>query len=114
MVPVAADVAGGDVADLVANDEVQCFGPLAQAGVEVADLEDVGVDADDPVRLCFNTNAARNRHRASSRGAWSKVVVRAILHDPRYTGYEAWNRQRRHEELVDLEDVVLGRRSKMR
>ncbi|HDH27385.1 MAG TPA: recombinase family protein, partial [Actinobacteria bacterium] len=37
---------------------------------------------------------ARNRHRASSRGVWSKSAVRAILRNPRYTGYQVWNRQR--------------------
>ena len=57
---------------------------------------------------------ARNRHRASSRGVWSKIAVRAILQNPRYTGYQVWNRQQRHEELIDVEDVSLGHQSKMR
>jgi DNA invertase Pin-like site-specific DNA recombinase len=34
----------------------------------------------------------RNRHRSTSHGAWSKVAVRAILQNPRYTGYQVWNR----------------------
>jgi DNA invertase Pin-like site-specific DNA recombinase len=57
---------------------------------------------------------ARNRHRQASGGAWSKVAVRAILQNPRYTGREVWNKQRRDEVLVDVEDVALGHESKMR
>ncbi len=57
---------------------------------------------------------ARNRHRASSRGAWSKSAVRAILRNPRYTGYQVWNRQRRDETLIDVNDVALGHQTRMR
>jgi site-specific DNA recombinase len=57
---------------------------------------------------------ARNRHRQGSGGAWSKVAVRSILQNPRYTGREVWNKQRRDEVLVDVEDVALGHESKMR
>ncbi len=56
----------------------------------------------------------RNRHRQASGGAWSKVAVRAILQNPRYTGREVWNKQRREEVLLDVEDVALGHESKMR
>ena len=56
----------------------------------------------------------RNRHRASSRGAWAKSAVRAILKNPRYTGRQVWNRQRRHEVLIDVHDVALGHETKMR
>jgi site-specific DNA recombinase len=54
---------------------------------------------------------ARNRHRDGY--AWSKSAVHTILDNPRYTGREVWNRQRRHEVLLDVEDVTLGHRSKM-
>jgi recombinase len=57
---------------------------------------------------------ARNRHRQASGGAWSKVAVRAILQNPRYSGREVWNQRRRDEVLVDVEDVALGHESKMR
>jgi len=57
---------------------------------------------------------ARNRHRASSKGVWSKIAVRAILQNPRYTGYQVWNRQQRHEELLDVNDVALGHQTRMR
>ena len=40
--------------------------------------------------------------------------MRAILQNPRYTGREVWNKQRRDEVLVDVEDVALGHESKMR
>jgi len=39
--------------------------------------------------------------------------VRAILTNPRDTGRQAWNRQRRDEVLLDVEDVALGHVSKM-
>jgi site-specific DNA recombinase len=57
---------------------------------------------------------ARNRHRQTSRGAWGKSAVRAILRNPRYTGHEVWNKQRRDEVLIDVDDVALGNTSKMR
>ena len=40
--------------------------------------------------------------------AWSKCAVRAILTNPRYTGYQVWNRQRSDEVLLDVDDVALG------
>lgn len=45
----------------------------------------------------------RNRHRSGT--AWSKSAVRAILTNPRYTGYQVWNRQRKQEVLLDVNDV---------
>jgi hypothetical protein len=56
----------------------------------------------------------RNRHRQSSCGVWGKTQVRTILQNPRYTGHQVWNRQRRDEVLVDVEDVALGNTTKMR
>ncbi|MFD9224356.1 recombinase family protein [Streptomyces sp. NPDC060064] len=49
---------------------------------------------------------ARNSHRDTR--AWSKSAVRAILTNPRYTGRQVWNRQHKHESLLDIEDVTLG------
>lgn len=57
---------------------------------------------------------ARNPHRQASGGAWSKIAIRAILQNPRYTGRQVWNRQRRDEVLIDVEDVALGHETKMR
>ena len=34
--------------------------------------------------------------------------------NPRYTGRQVWNRQRRDEILVDVEDVAQGHLSRMR
>jgi len=56
----------------------------------------------------------RNPHRVGSGGAWAKSAVRAILANPRYTGHQVWNRQRRDEVLIDVEDVGLGHETKMR
>lgn len=55
---------------------------------------------------------ARNRHRCGV--AWSKGAVRAILGNPRYTGRQVWNKQHKHEVLMDVEDVALGHVTKMR
>jgi site-specific DNA recombinase len=57
---------------------------------------------------------ARNRHRASSGGAWGKSAVRSILANPRYTGRQVWNKQRRDEVLLDVEDVAAGHETKLR
>ena len=55
---------------------------------------------------------ARNRHRDGR--AWGKSAVRAILCNPRYTGRNVWNRQRRDEVLIDVEDVAAGNETKLR
>jgi hypothetical protein len=55
---------------------------------------------------------ARNRHRCGL--AWSKSAVRAILANPRYTGRQVWNRQRKDEVLLDMHDVTLGHTTVMR
>jgi len=55
---------------------------------------------------------ARNRHRCGL--AWSKSAVRAILGNPRYTGRQVWNRQRKDEVLLDVHDVALGHTTVMR
>ncbi|GAA3096351.1 putative recombinase [Streptosporangium carneum] len=54
----------------------------------------------------------RNRHRVGI--AWSKSAVRAILTNPRYTGHQVWNRQRKDEVLIDVDDVGLGHTTKLR
>jgi site-specific DNA recombinase len=51
----------------------------------------------------------RNTHRCGL--AWSKSAVRTILGNPRYTGYQVWNKQRKQESLIDVEDVALGHRT---
>jgi hypothetical protein len=43
-----------------------------------------------------------------------KSAVRAILRNPRYTGRQGWNRQRRDEGLIDVDDVALGHETKQR
>src|SRR5262249_2634689 len=54
----------------------------------------------------------RNRHRCGL--AWSKSAVRAILMNPRYTGRQVWNRQRKDEVLLDVTDGTQGHTTKMR
>ncbi|WP_193318139.1 MULTISPECIES: recombinase family protein [Streptomyces] len=48
----------------------------------------------------------RNSHRTEA--AWSKGAVRTILCNLRYTGSQVWNKQRRTEVLIDIDDVSLG------
>jgi site-specific DNA recombinase len=55
---------------------------------------------------------ARNPHRPGH--AWAKSAVRAILRNPRYTGYQVWGRQRRDEILLNVDDVAAGHVSRMR
>jgi site-specific DNA recombinase len=55
---------------------------------------------------------ARNRHRSGV--GWSKSAVRVILGNPRYTGRQVWNKQRKDEILLDVEDVGLGHVTKQR
>jgi site-specific DNA recombinase len=55
---------------------------------------------------------ARNRHRTGV--AWSKAAVRVILANPRYTGRQVWNKQRKDEVLIDVDDVALGHQTRMR
>ncbi|MEU4249002.1 recombinase family protein [Amycolatopsis sp. NPDC026612] len=55
---------------------------------------------------------ARNRHRTGV--AWAKGAVGVILTNPRYTGRQVWNKQRKDEVLIDVEDVGLGHETKMR
>jgi site-specific DNA recombinase len=55
---------------------------------------------------------ARNPHRLGV--AWGKSAVRAILQNPRYTGSQVWNKQRRDEVLLDVDDVAAGHISRMR
>ena len=54
----------------------------------------------------------RNRHRNGE--GWSKNAVRAILDNPRYTGRQVWNKQRKDEVLLDVENVADGYETKMR
>jgi DNA invertase Pin-like site-specific DNA recombinase len=56
----------------------------------------------------------RNRHRTAGHGAWGQSAVRAILKNPRYTGYEVWARQRKDEVLLDIDDVAAGHVTKQR
>ncbi|KOV68696.1 recombinase family protein, partial [Streptomyces sp. MMG1121] len=56
-------------------------------------------------------DAARNPHRPKT--GWQAGAARAILLNPRYTGHEVWNKQRKEERLIDVDDVTLGHRTTM-
>jgi site-specific DNA recombinase len=55
---------------------------------------------------------ARNPHRSGA--GWTKGAVRVILANPRYTGHQVWNRQRKDEVLLDVRDVALGHVARLR
>lgn len=41
------------------------------------------------------------------------LAVRAILTNPRYTGHQVWNKERKQEVLLDVDDVALGHVTKL-
>ena len=55
---------------------------------------------------------ARNRHWTGE--GWSKSAVRTILCNPRYTGRQVWNEQRKDGILLDVNDVAAGFETRMR
>src|SRR6266568_308005 len=57
-------------------------------------------------------DAARNTHRTGQ--GWAKSAVRAILRNPRYTGRHAWNKQRKDEILLDVNDAARGYETRLR
>jgi site-specific DNA recombinase len=57
-------------------------------------------------------DAARNPHRTGQ--GWAKSAIRAILRNPRYTGRQVWNKQRKDEVLLDVNDVARGYETRMR
>ncbi|HEY2204658.1 MAG TPA: recombinase family protein [Pseudonocardia sp.] len=48
----------------------------------------------------------QNRHRLGD--GWQGTTVRAILDNPRYTGYAVFGRWTKHETLLDPDDVAAG------
>lgn len=48
----------------------------------------------------------QNRHRLAD--GWQGSTVRAILENPRYTGYAFFGRWTKHETLIDPDDVAAG------
>jgi hypothetical protein len=48
----------------------------------------------------------QNRHRLAD--GWQASTVRAILDNPRYTGYAFFGRWTKHETLLDPDDVAAG------
>ena len=83
--------------------------------IDGAGLQRVAVELNaDGIPSPSGHDPSRNLHRASGRGLWSKSAIRAIVMNPRYTGRQVWNRQRRDEILIDVEDVALGHETRMR
>ena len=54
----------------------------------------------------------QNRHRLAD--GWQGSTVRAILDNPRYTGYAVFGRWTRHEMLLDPDDVAAGNVTRFR
>lgn len=55
---------------------------------------------------------ARNTHRDAV--GWPKSAITVILTNPRYTGRQVWNKQRKAEILLDIEDVAAGYETKFK
>jgi site-specific DNA recombinase len=58
------------------------------------------------------SDPGRNQHRNGT--GWTLGTVTAILHNPRYTGRQVWNRQRTDKDLADPADVSLGHKQVQR
>jgi site-specific DNA recombinase len=43
-----------------------------------------------------------------------RAAVRVVLTNPRYTGRQVWNKQRKDEVLIDVDDVALGHETRLR
>jgi site-specific DNA recombinase len=69
---------------------------------------------DDGILSPSASDPGRNRHRLANGPEWRFTAVRSILENPRYTGYQVWNKQRRDEVLIDVHDVGLGHQTRMR
>lgn len=54
----------------------------------------------------------QNRHRLAD--GWQASTVRAILENPRYTGYAIFGRWTKHETLIDPDDVAAGHVTRFR
>lgn len=67
-------------------------------------IAEVLTDEDIPSPAAYDR--ARNQHR-DPRG-WSHTAIRAILVNPIYSGRRVWGKQRRYEELRDINDVAAG------
>jgi hypothetical protein len=60
----------------------------------------------DGIRCPSAHRPEQNRHRHAD--GWQSSSVRAILDNPRYTGYAVFGRWTKHETLLDPEDVAAG------
>lgn len=96
--------------DPITTPVVQRMFTLYAAGHGLRSIAQALTDDDVPSPAAYDP--ARNRHR-DPRG-WSHAAVRAILTNPVYAGRRVWGKQRRHEELLDVEDVAAGHITKMR
>jgi hypothetical protein len=54
----------------------------------------------------------QNWHRLAD--GWQGSAVRAVLENPRYTGYAVFGRWKKHEELLDPDDVAAGHVTRFR
>ncbi|MFJ6217139.1 recombinase family protein [Streptomyces sp. NPDC092296] len=66
----------------------------------------------DGISCSSSHDSARNPHRIGV--CWSKSAVRVILTNPRNTGRQVWNEQRKNEVFLGTEDVSMGHVGVMR
>lgn len=60
----------------------------------------------DGIRCPSARRPDQNRHRLAD--GWQAGTVRAVLENPRYTGYAIFGRWTKHETLLDPDDVAAG------
>jgi site-specific DNA recombinase len=71
----------------------------------------IGKELDSHAIPCPSArDQARNRHRTGR--SWTAGAVLAILDNPRYLGYQVWGKQHRFDDLIDVDQIALGTRSK--
>ena len=98
------------VPDPVTNHVVKRIFRLFLAGMGIYAIAEVLTAEGIPSPSAYDRR--RNRHRNGK--AWAKSAIRAILKNPRYTGRQVWNKQRKDEVLLDVRDVSLGYTTKQR
>jgi site-specific DNA recombinase len=80
------------------------------AGHSVARIARALNEADVPCPSA--SDPGRNPYRTGT--GWTVGTVTTILQNPRYTGYQVWNRQRTDKDLADPADVSLGHKQVQR
>jgi site-specific DNA recombinase len=89
----------------------------SRGGVIVTEFFDVDKSRSIPWQRRPEATALLAELKSKNREFGAAVIGephRAILINPRYTGHQVWNKQRKDEVLIDVDDVGLGHTTKLR